>query len=158
MNSLCIGFTISTEAVLLICMCLMFSHGPCIPDGVKIKATYSALQAWIELSPVTSGERTESHVPVLYSGPKYTVLLSTFLFWELLPLRSRDPEPSLTLSHRCCVSLHDFIINGCQCVAQKSKAERSARSQLCLFWSNLWVNLSANDCRSWGKTLDVHSP
>lgn len=53
----------STEAVLLICMCLMFRHCPRIPDGVKIKATYSALQTWIELFSVTSSKRTESHVP-----------------------------------------------------------------------------------------------
>lgn len=53
----------SAGAVLLICMCLMFRHGPCIPDGVKIKATYSALQTWIELFSVTSGKQTESHVP-----------------------------------------------------------------------------------------------
>lgn len=34
----------SAGAVLLICMSVMFWHGRCIPDGVKIKATYSALQ------------------------------------------------------------------------------------------------------------------
>lgn len=42
-------------------MCLVFKQGPCIPDCVKIKATYSALQTWIELFSVTFGERTESH-------------------------------------------------------------------------------------------------
>lgn len=42
-------------------MCLVFKQGPCIPDCVKIKATYSALQTWIELFSMTFGERTESH-------------------------------------------------------------------------------------------------
>lgn len=65
----------STEAVLLICMCLMFRHGPCIPDGVKIKATYSALQIWIELFSVTSGKQTESHVPY------YTVAWGILCFY-----------------------------------------------------------------------------
>lgn len=133
LNSLYIGFTMSTEAVWLIWMCLMFSHCPRIPDGVKIKATYSALQTWIELFSVTSGKRTESHVPYYTDAWSVLCFYPHFCFWEFSSQRSRDPELPPTPSHRCRVSLYDFIINGCQCVAQERKAARSTRSQLCHF-------------------------
>lgn len=125
-------------------MCLVFKQGPCIPDCVKIKATYSALQTWIELFSMTFGERTESH------DLFYTVAWSILCFHPRFcfgssRLRKAGTVNSLPpLSHRCCVSLYDFIINGCQCVWLEREEQREPLEATCAI---LAQPLSQSKCK-----------
>lgn len=122
----------SAEALLLICMCLMFSHGPCIPDGVKMKATYSALQAWIELFSVASGEWTGSHVP--YYTVAWSILCSYphFCFGNSPLTKARTLNscpPYLTDVVFHCMILLLMVAN----VWLKSGKEREALEASCAF-------------------------
>lgn len=115
----------SVEAVPLICMCLVFRHRSLYTWRCQNKSYLLRTPSLnrVILCDIRQADR-ESR-PILYNGMKCTLLLSSFLFRELSPLRSRGLELSATLSHRCRVSLYDFIINGCQCVAQERRAGRS---------------------------------
>lgn len=119
------------KAIVLISMCLVFRHTSGIPDGFEINATYAALQTWMELLSVTFRKKTESHIlcsTVPWSAALFS-LYPSFVLVTLISVR-QSPWTCSPPCHRCCVSLHDFIINGCQCWAQERGAERTTRSQL----------------------------
>lgn len=64
--------------------------------------------------------------------------------------KSEDDKLLTAPSLRCCISSLIFASSSAESTA---KHEETAVA----FWHDLRVNLCANDCRSWGKTLDAHS-
>lgn len=135
-------------------MRLMFRRGAGVPGAVIIEAIPSVVGT--PLFPLTFSKWTGSQVPH-YTGAWCVLRFNPAARSETSGLDKSENDKLLTALSQVlyfAVWFHRWYLPVWgSSVGSAAKHEEPAVA----FWHDLRVNLCANDCRSWGKTLDAHS-